>query len=150
MKTYSMTVEIPQNSYAKYEIKDGVIKLDRTVYIPYPRSYGFIDNTLAEDGDELDAILLDNVDLHPGIKVEVVPVGILWMDDNGIIDNKIIVMSKSLYISLNNSDAINLYINEQKDIFSRIEYFFSNYKTGTFVEELKIENVDIESYIIKE
>ena len=53
-------IEIPNGSRNKFEIKDGTIKLDRVLYssMSYPAEYGFIDNTLAKDGDPLDILVI--------------------------------------------------------------------------------------------
>lgn len=90
----NVIVEIPKGSSNKYEIdKDtGMIKLDRANYgpTPYPIEYGFVPQTLAEDGDAMDVLLFATYPIHPGILVEVRPVGYMEMIDAGEPDSKIL------------------------------------------------------------
>lgn len=87
-------IEIPKFSYNKYEIdkETGLIALDRVNYnaAPYPFDYGFVPQTLWEDGDALDVILLTTFPLYPGILVKVRPVALMEMTDSGESDYKII------------------------------------------------------------
>lgn len=90
----NMIVEIPKGSHNKYELdKDtGLIKLDRANYnnAPYPCEYGFIPQTLAADGDATDVLLLTTYPVHPGTLVNMRPVALMEMTDDGEEDNKII------------------------------------------------------------
>src|SRR5665213_1744319 len=90
----NVIVEIPKGSHNKYELdkETGLIKLDRANYgpTPYPLEYGFIPQTLAEDGDAADILLFSSYPLHPGILVEMRPVALMEMTDGGEPDNKII------------------------------------------------------------
>lgn len=92
----NVIIEIPKGSHNKYEIdKDtGLIKLDRANYgaAAYPFDYGFSPQTLWEDGDALDVMLLSTFPLHPGILVNARPVAIMEMTDNGESDHKIIAV----------------------------------------------------------
>ncbi len=87
-------IEIPKNSLNKYEIdkKTGLIALDRANYSshPYPFDYGFVPQTLWDDGDALDVIVLTTFPLAVGILVRVRPVGIMEMIDGGESDYKVI------------------------------------------------------------
>ena len=71
-------IEIPLNSRNKFEIdkKTKKIKLDRVLYsaMSYPAEYGFIDNTLSDDGDPLDILVITNSPTFPGC---IVPASIL-------------------------------------------------------------------------
>lgn len=92
----NIIVEIPKGSHNKYEVdKDtGLIKLDRANYgaAAYPVEYGFVPQTLAEDGDALDALVFATFPLHPGVLVEGRPVGYMEMTDDGEPDSKVIVV----------------------------------------------------------
>ena len=92
----NVIVEIPKDSHNKYEIdkKTGLIKLDRANYssAAYPFDYGFVPQTLWDDGDALDVILLTTYPLNVGILVSARPVGILNMIDSGDADDKIIAV----------------------------------------------------------
>ena len=88
----NMIVEIPKGSRVKYEVdKDtGVMRADRLVPMPYPESYGYIPNTLADDNDPLDIFLLSEHALAPGTIVKVQVLGMIEMMDNGEKDHKIL------------------------------------------------------------
>jgi inorganic pyrophosphatase len=92
----NVIVEIPKGSHNKYEMdKDtGLIMLDRANYnaSPYPCEYGFIPQTLWDDGDAADVMILATYPIHPGILVTVRPVGLMKMTDTGECDDKIIAV----------------------------------------------------------
>lgn len=90
----NVIIEIPKGSLNKYEIDKatGLIKLDRANYssAPYPIDYGFAPQTLWDDGDALDVIVLTTFPLTTGILVNVRPVAIMEMTDGGDSDFKVI------------------------------------------------------------
>jgi inorganic pyrophosphatase len=90
----NVIIEIPKNSPNKYEIdkETGLIALDRANYSmhPYPFDYGFVPQTLWEDNDALDVIVLTTFPLNVGILVSVRPVAVIEMIDGGESDYKII------------------------------------------------------------
>ncbi len=90
----NVIIEIPMNSSLKYEVdKDsGLLKLDRALYsaVHYPANYGFVPQTLADDGDPLDVLVILNEPIYPMTLVEVRPIGVLNMIDQGELDYKII------------------------------------------------------------
>lgn len=92
----NVIIEIPKDSHNKYEIdkKTGLIKLDRANYssAAYPFDYGFVPQTLWDDGDALDVIVLTTYPLNVGILVPARPVGILTMTDGGESDDKVIAV----------------------------------------------------------
>ncbi len=89
-------VEISKGSHNKYEIdkETGLIKLDRANYGPagFPYDYGFVPQTLWEDGDALDVILVATYPINPGILVNVRPIALMEITDDGESDNKIIAV----------------------------------------------------------
>ena len=89
-------IEIPRGSSNKYELdkKTGLIKLDRANYssAPYPFDYGFAPQTLWDDGDPLDVLVVSTFPIYPGVLVTVRPVGILNMIDGEDSDDKIIAV----------------------------------------------------------
>jgi inorganic pyrophosphatase len=89
-----VVVEIPRGSRNKYEYdhERHVFKLDRRLFSAtfYPADYGFIPDTLGEDGDPLDALVLLDDPTFPGCWVESRPVGVFWMEDDKGPDAKII------------------------------------------------------------
>lgn len=93
---FNVIVEIPRGSHNKYEIdkETGLIALDRVNYgaAAYPFNYCYIPQTLWEDGDALDVMLLATNPIHPGIMVACRPVAVMRMDDCGENDDKIIAV----------------------------------------------------------
>ena len=119
-----------QGSNQKYELDEetGVIKLDRSLYSPmyFPFEYGFIKETLGEDGDPLDVVLLASSPTFPGCVVDVEVIGYLEMEDEAGIDTKIIAVPKP---------KINPRFSEIKDVSDLTEHqrkeikeFFETYK----------------------
>jgi inorganic pyrophosphatase len=93
----NVIIEIPKGSHNKYEIdkKTGVIKLDRVMHSAqdYPFDYGFVPQTLWDDGDALDVVVLTTYPLAPGILVPVRMIGIMHMIDGGEADEKVIAVA---------------------------------------------------------
>lgn len=93
---FNVIIEIPKGSKNKYEIdkKTGLIKLDRAMKSAqdYPFDYGFAPQTLWEDGDALDVVVLSTYPIASGILVVVRPVAVMRMVDGGEGDDKIIAV----------------------------------------------------------
>lgn len=91
-----VVVEVPKGSRNKYEYdrKSGKIKLDRVLFsaVHYPADYGFALNTLAEDGDEVDVLVLIEEPTFPGCLIEARPIGLLEMWDEKGRDNKVLAV----------------------------------------------------------
>ena len=91
-------IEIPLKGINKYEYDKqlGVFRLDRNLYSPvhYPGDYGFIPSTLGDDGDPLDVLVLVDAPSFPGCVMEVRPIGMLEMLDQGVGDEKILAVGK--------------------------------------------------------
>ena len=89
-----VVVEIPRGSRNKYEMdhETGIIRLDRRLFSAtvYPADYGFVNNTLGEDGDPLDALVILEEPTFPGCWITARPVGVFWMEDDKGPDAKII------------------------------------------------------------
>jgi len=122
-------IEIPKGSRAKYEIdKDsGLIKLDRVIYASmyYPLNYGFIPQTLGEDHDPLDVVVLTQVSVVPRCLIQSKVIGVMRMIDLGEADDKIIAVAVN--------DVSVSHINDVTELpeYFRVElkHFFENYKT---------------------
>lgn len=122
-------IEIPRGSRAKYEIdkESGLIKLDRVIYASmyYPLNYGFIPQTLGEDHDPLDIVVLTQVAVVPGCLIPSNVIGVMRMIDRGEADDKIIAVAEQ--------DASVSHIREINELpeYFRVElkHFFENYKT---------------------
>ena len=123
-KVLNAFIEIPMGSRNKYEFdKDlQVMKLDRSMYSPvhYPADYGFVPQTLWDDGDPLDILVITKAPVHPGIVVEARPVGAVEMIDKGEDDIKIIAVNANnpLYDKVQDiTDLPDLFIEEVKHFF---------------------------------
>lgn len=96
MDTINVMVEIPRGSRNKYEFdrKTGRIVLDRMLFsaMHYPADYGFIPDTLAEDGDELDALVLVGEATFPGCIIRARPIAVFHMWDEKGPDEKILAV----------------------------------------------------------
>ncbi|MBQ2711212.1 MAG: inorganic diphosphatase [Clostridia bacterium] len=121
-------VEITKGSKLKYELdkETGLLVLDRILYTSthYPANYGFIPRTLADDGDPMDVLILSSEPLLPLSLVRCYPIGVITMNDNGAMDEKVIAISYT-------DPTYNSYksINElPKHIFDEMQHFFKVYK----------------------
>ncbi len=121
-------VEIPEDSINKYEYdRDlNVFVLDRVLHSPvhFPGDYGFIPQTLAQDGDPLDILILGDTPTFPGCIYSARPVGMFEMLDHGICDEKILAYATG---NPRFSDIRN-YTEIQSHILREVEHFFSVYK----------------------
>ena len=94
-----VVIEIPQGSRNKYEMDHaaGRIRLDRMLFTSacYPLDYGFVPDTLAEDGDPLDAMVLLDAATFPGCTIRVRPIGVFWMHDEHGPDAKLLCVPAS-------------------------------------------------------
>jgi inorganic pyrophosphatase len=121
-------VEIPKGSRNKYEYdaEAGVIKLDRFLFssMVYPTDYGFIPDTLALDGDPLDAMVCVSEPTFPGCVIPVKPIGLFKMEDDKGIDDKILCVPLQ-DPSWNTFDELD---DLSKALRDEIEHFFSVYK----------------------
>ena len=123
-------IEIPQGVSVKYELdKDsGFIFVDRFLYteMDYPFNYGFIPNTLADDGDPVDVLVLSSKPVVPGVVIPSHPIGMLEMEDEAGIDNKIVA------VPMGKIDQKFKDYNDVSDIPQKtkddLKYFFENYK----------------------
>ena len=131
-------IEIPLKTRNKFEVdkKSNRIKLDRVLYsaMTYPAEYGYIENTLANDGDPLDILVISSEATFPGCVVPARVIGYLKMLDNGFEDYKLIsvVDVDPRYKEISKlSDLSNFTLDEIKD-------FFQNYKT--------LQNIKVDVY----
>lgn len=131
-------IEIPQGSRAKYEIDKatGLLKLDRVVYssFHYPINYGFIPQTLGEDNDPLDILVMCGESIQPLCLVEATVIGNMQMIDNGEKDDKIIAVATK-------DPTVNHFTNVNelpKHFIAVLRNYFENYK----VLENKVVEID--------
>lgn len=97
-RNVNCVIEIPRGHRVKYELdKDlGILRATRVLYgaVHYPANYGFIPQTLAEDGDALDVLVLGQEELIPGSIVTARVVGVMPMIDSGEADEKVIAIQQ--------------------------------------------------------
>lgn len=123
-----MVVEIPKGSRNKYEVDHatGEIYLDRMLFTAtrYPADYGYVPDTLADDGDPLDALALVSEPTFPGCRVRLRPIGLFLMEDQGKLDHKV--------IGVPIGDPVWSNVKKLEDLpphlLKEIEHFFSVYK----------------------
>lgn len=134
---FDVIIEIPKGQRNKYQIdhETGRIYLDRYLYtaMVYPTDYGFIDYTLGEDGDPLDALMLLPESVFPGVLVKGRAVGMFRMTDEAGGDDKVLCVPAG--------DVRWDHISDIEDVPSfeldTIKHFFSEYKAlepGKFVK----------------
>ena len=137
-------VEIPKGSRNKYEYDSqiGAIKLDRLLYssIVYPTDYGFIPDTLGEDGDALDAMVCVTEPTFPGCVIEVKPLALFRMSDEAGVDDKILCVpvSDPTWNKLEKLDDL------PKQMTDEITHFFSVYK------DLEQKTTTVEGWFTRE
>lgn len=124
-------VEIPKDSDIKYELdkETGIIFVDRFLYtaMQYPFNYGFVPNTMSEDGDPLDIIVLSEKQVMPGVVIPSQIIGMLEMEDEEGIDTKVLAVP---------TKKVDPLFGDFKDIQdvpeaikNKLKHFFENYKT---------------------
>jgi inorganic pyrophosphatase len=126
----NVVIEIPQGSAVKYEIDKatGGLVVDRFLFTPmaYPAAYGFIPGTLAADGDPADALVLVPTAVVPGCVIRCRPIGVLNMEDEAGMDEKIICVPHDkvhpLHGEIETADQL------PKIVRQTIEHFFETYK----------------------
>lgn len=125
----NVVVEIPEGSSHKIEWdrKLGVMKLDRVEpkIFAKPTNYGFIPQTLDEDGDELDVLLITDDPLPTGIVVEAKVIGVMKFVDDGEVDDKVIAVPSD---DRNTGNAINNLDDLPAQLLKQIEHHFNHYK----------------------
>ena len=125
---FDVTIEIPKGSRNKYEVDhhSGRIRLDRTLFTAtqYPADYGFIDNTLGQDGDPLDAMVLLSEPTFPGCLILVRAIGMFRMTDEKGPDDKVMCVSANDPRQAHLQDIGDLAIFERLEI----QHFFEVYK----------------------
>ena len=128
-RVIDVVVEIPRGSRNKYEYdhEHHVLRLDRRLFSAtvYPADYGFIPETLAEDGDPLDAIVLLEEPTFPGCWVTARPVGVFWMTDDKGPDAKIVCVPAGDP----RWDGVEEIDDVPELLRAEIEHFFEVYKT---------------------
>lgn len=127
----NVIIEVPIGGEPiKYELDkaSGALVVDRFLYtaMRYPGNYGFIPHTLSGDGDPVDVLIANSRAIVPGAVISVRPVGVLLMEDNAGMDEKIVAVPSG-HISQRFDSIVNF--SDLPDITLRqIEHFFAHYK----------------------
>lgn len=125
---FDVLIEIPKGSRNKYEYdpEKRMIRYDRMIFssMHYPSDYGFIPETLAQDGDPLDVLVLVSEPTFPGCLIRVRPIGVFNMADEKGPDAKVLCVpvSDPIWNSLTRLDQVNPHLKKE------IEHFFEVYK----------------------
>ena len=123
-----VVIEIPRGSRNKYEIEheSGRVFLDRRLFTAtsYPADYGFVPDTLGGDGDPLDALVLLDDPVYPGVWVEARPIGVLSMQDEAGEDAKLICVppGEPRWANIDEIDDL------PGQLMAEIRHFFEVYK----------------------
>jgi inorganic pyrophosphatase len=122
-------IEIEKDSNMKYEFNKETKKLELERILPYPYRYpycyGYIVNTLALDGDELDALIITDKEIEKDKHYEAYIVGVLVMSDEKGMDEKILCVLEEDYEIINDLNKI------PADTLDNVNWFFRSYKTKT-------------------
>ena len=128
-ETVQVVVEIPRGGKIKYELdKDsGLLKMDRVLFsaVHYPANYGFIPQTLADDDDPLDVLVLCQEEVVPLALMKARPIGLMTMIDEGKLDHKIVAVATGdpEFSGFNDLDEL------PKHRLEMVRRFFLDYKT---------------------
>ena len=141
-------IEIPKGSRAKYELdkETGLLRLDRVLYsaVYYPANYGFIPQTLGDDHDPLDILVLSQIDIVPLCIVDAKVIGVMRMIDNNEGDDKIIAVAAN-DISVAHINSIS---ELPKHFIDELKNFFEEYKKlekkTVLVQDFQDKNVAIQ------
>ena len=136
--TFNAVVEVPLHSRIKYELDKqlGMVRVSHALYppVPYPGNYGFMPQTLDEDGDPLDLLVVMRDPVAPLTLLTARPIGVVRMEDEGLSDHKLIcvMVDDPIYDAYEEFEALPEY--EQKTI----TWFFEEY------QDLMHDEVDVE------
>ncbi len=148
-------IEIPNGSNIKYEVdkESGAIVLDRVMHsaMYYPANYGFVNKTLSQDGDPADVLVLTDYAMTPGCVVNVRLIGVLIMEDESGIDEKLLAVPVSkidpTYNEIQDIDDL------PKHTLDKIKNFFETYKIlepGKWVKVKGFENKETAAKILQD
>ncbi len=130
MQEINVLIEIPKNSMVKYEIdkNSGMLQVDRFIHtaMGYPFNYGYLPNTLSKDGDPIDIVVISTHPVQAGTLLPSRVIGMLEMEDESGIDNKIIAVPSTKV------DPFYAKVHDVSDLSEAtqklIKHFFEQYK----------------------
>lgn len=130
-ESFNVIIEIPMNADPiKYEVdkESGAIFVDRFMgtAMHYPCNYGYINNTIADDGDPVDVLVITPFPLFPGVVVSCRAIGVLQMDDEAGGDAKLLAVPEDKILPIYNK------VQKPEDlhplVLDQIQHFFEHYK----------------------
>ncbi len=123
-------IEIPYGSNIKYEVEkdSGAVFVDRVLYSAmfYPANYGFVPNTLADDGDPIDILVLNEYPVQAGAVIKCRLIGVLIMEDEAGMDEKLLAVPVTKVDPT--YEKIESYEDLPKATLNKIKNFFETYK----------------------
>ena len=127
----NVIIEVPLGGQPiKYEMDKaaGALVVDRFLYTPmsYPGNYGFVPHTLSEDGDPIDVLVCNTRPLVPGCVINVRPIGVMLMEDNSGVDEKVLAVPSPHLTQRWN--AVKEFSDLPEITLKQIEHFFEHYK----------------------
>jgi inorganic pyrophosphatase len=127
----NVIIEVPIGGEPiKYELDkaSGILVVDRFLYTStrYPGNYGFIPHTLSSDGDPCDVLVVNTRAITPGAMMSVRPVGVLFMEDEAGLDEKIIAVPSARLTK--RYDSIKSYSDLPEISIQQVKHFFEHYK----------------------
>ncbi|TBC87072.1 inorganic diphosphatase (plasmid) [Rhizobium leguminosarum] len=152
----NVIVEVPvggQPIEYKMNKESGALVVERFLSTPmaYPGNYGFVPHTMSEDGDSIDVLIVDTRPLVERCVINVRPIGVLVMEENGRKDEKIIAVPMANLTRL--YDRVRDYTDLPEISLKQIEYFFSYYKDlkpGEWVKIAGWKDVNVAKKMILE
>lgn len=150
----NVVIEIPYGSNVKYEIdkESGLVVVDRVMYgaMFYPANYGFVPNTLADDGDPVDVLVLNPYPLQAGSMIASRLIGVLIMEDESGMDEKLIAVPVSKIDPT--FDKIRSLEDLPQITLDKIKNFFETYKMlepNKWVKVKEYQNKDCAQAILE-
>jgi inorganic pyrophosphatase len=127
----NVVIEIPMHGEpVKYEVnkESGALFVDRflSTAMYYPANYGYIPNTLSDDGDPVDVLVVTPVSLASGVVINCRVVGMLQMTDESGIDAKLIAVPVNKLTTI--YESVQCYTDLPKHLLQSLEHFFQHYK----------------------
>mgnify|MGYP006274515987 FL=1 len=141
----NVIIEVPLGGEPiKYEIDkaSGAMFVDRFLYtaMRYPCNYGFVPHTLSLDGDPMDVMVVGQRALVPGAVVRARPVGVLLMEDDGGVDEKILAVPHQKLTRF--YEKVHNYTDLPEILVDRIVHFFTHYKDMEPNKWVKVQGVE--------
>ncbi|MEQ1953733.1 inorganic diphosphatase [Mesorhizobium sp. CN2-181] len=127
----NVIIEVPVGGEPiKYEMdkEAGTLFVDRFLYTPmrYPGNYGFVPHTLSGDGDPIDVLICNTRELIPGCVINVRPIGVLLMEDNAGVDEKVIAVPSAHLTK--RYEKVRNYTDLPQITLDQVAHFFEHYK----------------------